>query len=69
MAIDLIIAAVTLLMSGYLVVWCFCPRLRPWIEAPKYQVLTWDQRDPNATHLDLASQHAIQASERGEFNG
>jgi hypothetical protein len=46
MAINLIVLAVTLLMVGFLLVWVFCPRWRPWIEAPKYRVLTWDERFP-----------------------
>jgi hypothetical protein len=45
-AINLIVLAVTLLMAGFLLVWCLFPRLRPWIEAPKYRVLTWDERFP-----------------------
>jgi len=31
-------------MLGFLAVWLGYPRLRPWIEAPKYRVLEWDRR-------------------------
>jgi hypothetical protein len=46
--INLIVLAVTLLMGGFLFVWLCYPRLRPWIEAPKYRVLEWDRRWPTA---------------------
>jgi hypothetical protein len=45
MALNLILAAITLLMAGFLLVWCCLPRLRPWIEAPKYRVLQWERRE------------------------
>jgi hypothetical protein len=48
MAINLIVGGVTLLMAGFAAVWYFCPRLRPWFEAPKYRVLEWERRFPNA---------------------
>jgi hypothetical protein len=48
MAVNLIVLAVTLLMGGFLLVWVCCPRLRPWIEAPKYRVLEWPGRYPEA---------------------
>jgi hypothetical protein len=44
MAINLIILAVTLLMGGFLLVWWLCPRLRPWIEEPKYRILDWERK-------------------------
>jgi hypothetical protein len=46
--VNLIMVAVTLLMVGFLAVWLFYPQLRPWIEAPKYRVLEWEQRWPAA---------------------
>jgi len=46
MALNLILLAITLLMMGFLLVWCFFPGLRPWIEAPKYRVLQWESREP-----------------------
>jgi cbb3-type cytochrome c oxidase subunit I len=48
MAINLIVAGVTLLVAGFVAVWYFCPRTRPWFEAPKYRVLEWEQRFPSA---------------------
>ena len=48
MTVNLIVLAVTLLMGGFLGVWVAFPRLRPWIEAPKYRVLQWDRRWPAA---------------------
>ncbi len=47
-AVNLIVLAVTLLMAGFLFVWVCFPRLRGWIEAPKYRVLQWPSRYPDA---------------------
>jgi hypothetical protein len=44
MAVNLIVLAITLMMAGFLLVWVCFPKLRPWIEAPKYRILTWQQR-------------------------
>ena len=41
--INVIVAAVTVLVGGFVVVWLAFPRCRPWIEAPKWQPLAWDQ--------------------------
>ena len=43
MTINVIVAAVTVLLGGFVVVWLAFPRCRPWIEAPKWQPLAWDQ--------------------------
>ena len=43
MAVNVIVAAVTLMMGGFVAVWIVCPRCRPWFEAPKQQPLGWDQ--------------------------
>ena len=43
MAVNVIVAAVTLMMGGFVAVWLVCPRCRPWFEAPKRQPLGWDQ--------------------------
>ena len=48
MVVNLIILAVTLLMAAFLLVWVCFPGFRPWIEAPKYRVLTWEKRFPEA---------------------
>ena len=39
MAVNLIVLAVTLLMAAFLSVWIFFPRLRAWMEMPKYRFL------------------------------
>ena len=39
MAVNLIVLAVTLLMAAFLGVWIFFPRLRAWMEMPKYRFL------------------------------
>jgi hypothetical protein len=43
-AINLIVLAVTLIMTGYLGVWIFFPRLRAWMEMPKYRFLEQQRR-------------------------
>ena len=43
MVINVIVVAVTLLMAGFVGVWLAFPRCRPWIEAPKWQPLAWDE--------------------------
>lgn len=43
MIINTIVIAVTLLMAGFVGTWLACPRCRPWIEAPKWQPLNWDE--------------------------
>ena len=32
MSINIIVAAVTLVMGGFVGVWVLCPRCRPWLE-------------------------------------
>jgi len=41
--INVIVVVVTLLMAGLVGVWLAFPRCRPWIEAPKWQPLGWDE--------------------------
>jgi hypothetical protein len=43
MAVNVIVAAVTLMMGEFVAVWLVCPRCRSWFEAPKRQPLGWDQ--------------------------
>ncbi len=52
MAVNMIVLSVTLLMLGFLAVWCCCPWLRPWLEAPKYRVLRWEQDFPSAVRAE-----------------
>lgn len=42
MAVNIIVAAITLLMAVFVVIWFGWPCSRAWIEAPKYQPLEWD---------------------------
>jgi hypothetical protein len=50
MLVNLIVLAITVLMGVLAVVWLCCPRVRPWMEAPKYRVLAWDTRFPRVEH-------------------
>lgn len=52
MVINVIVVAVTLLMSGFVGVWLVCPRCRLWIEAPKWQPLAWDEPATDSSFLD-----------------
>jgi hypothetical protein len=45
-AVNLIVAAVTLLMGGFVVAWLLFPRLRPWLERPKYRLLEQEKGFP-----------------------
>jgi hypothetical protein len=46
MAVNLIVVGVTLLMAGFLGVWLCFPRLRVWMEQPKYRFLEEQRRFP-----------------------
>ena len=37
MAVNVIVAAVTLMMGGFMTVWLVCPQCRSWFEAPNWQ--------------------------------
>jgi hypothetical protein len=50
-AVNLIVLGVTLLMAGFLGVWIFSPKLRAWMEMPKYRFLEQQRRFP-ALHRD-----------------
>ncbi len=49
MAINLIVLAVSLLMAAFLGVWVFFPRLRAWMELPKYRFLEQQRRFPEVS--------------------
>jgi hypothetical protein len=57
-AVNLIVAAVTFLMAGFVAIWIARPRYRAWIEAPRFQPLRWDaptesdKRDPTERGAD-----------------
>jgi hypothetical protein len=44
MAVNLIVLAVTLLMAAFVGVWISFPRLRAWMELPKYRFLQQNRR-------------------------
>jgi hypothetical protein len=45
-AINLIVLAITILMAAFVGVWIYFPRLRTWMERPKYRFLEQQQRYP-----------------------
>ncbi len=47
MAVNLIVLAVTLLMAAFVGVWIFFPRLRAWMEMPKYRFLEQQRQFPD----------------------
>jgi hypothetical protein len=49
MVFNLIVLGITALLAAFLLVWICCPWLRPWIESPKYRVLSWQSKYPEAT--------------------
>jgi hypothetical protein len=48
--INLIVLAVTVLMVAFLAVWIFFPRLRAWMEVPKYRFLQQQRSFPGVRH-------------------
>jgi len=61
-AVNLIVLAVTLLMAAFICVWIFFPRLRAWMEMPKYRFLERQRRfhgvfrDPQHGRKDTSGQ-------------
>ena len=51
-AINLIVAAVTLLMAGFVAVWTLSPSLRAWMESPKFRFIDRARRFPRAVRED-----------------
>jgi hypothetical protein len=51
-AVNVIVITVTLLLACFLAAWACVPRLRRWIEAPKYRVLRWRERYPEASRSE-----------------
>lgn len=49
MVVNLIVAFVTLLMTGFLAVWLMFPHLRRWFEEPKYRFLEQQRAFPQVT--------------------
>ena len=50
MVINFIVLAVTVLMLVFLAVWIFFPRLRAWMEVPKYRFLRQQRSFPVVRH-------------------
>jgi hypothetical protein len=48
--INVIVAIVTLIAAGFLLLWIFRPSFRKWVEQPKYTMLKNDQRFRDADH-------------------
>jgi hypothetical protein len=46
-AVNLIVLAVTLLLAAFVSVWIFFPRLRAWMEMPKYRFLELQRQFPS----------------------
>ncbi len=65
-AFNLIVLAITLLMGGFVLVWVCFPRLRPWFEAPKYRVLTWEERFPEAVRPAVDGERPAGSASRNE---
>lgn len=65
-AFNLIVVAITLLMAGFVLVWVCFPRLRPWIEAPKYRILTWEERFPEAVRPAVDGERPAGSISRNE---
>ncbi len=63
---NLIVLAITLLMGGFLLVWICFPRLRPWFEAPKYRILTWEQRYPEAVRSAVEGKRSTRSTRGSE---
>lgn len=40
----LIVAALTLVVAAFVIVWLLSPRFRSWIEAPKYRIVDQERR-------------------------
>jgi hypothetical protein len=61
-AVNFIVLVVTLLMVAYLAVWIFFPRLRAWMEMPKYRFLERQRkflgvvRGPQLTREEVSQQ-------------
>jgi hypothetical protein len=49
MTVNLIVVAVTLLISAFISVWICIPRVRPWLERPKHRFLDRQRRFPAVT--------------------
>ena len=62
MTINVIVVAVTLLIGGFVGIWLFCPRCRSWIEAPKWQPLSWDKMPTALPHGEPSTSNRNQST-------
>jgi hypothetical protein len=51
-AVNLIVLVVTLLLAGFIAVWLFVPRVRPWMERPKHRFLERQRHFPAVVRDD-----------------
>ncbi len=65
MVVNLIVAFVTLLMTGFLAVWLMFPHLRRWFEEPKYRFLEQQRAFPEVTRNPVRAD-SLQGSRLGE---
>lgn len=62
--INVIVAIVTLIAAGFLLLWILRPSFRKWVEQPKYTMLENNQRFRDAEQRsDKAPEKAINGSE------
>ncbi len=65
MVVNLIVAFVTLLMTGFLAVWLMFPHLRRWFEEPKYRFLEQQRAFPEVTRKAVRAD-SLQGPHLGE---
>jgi hypothetical protein len=63
--INFIVAIVTLIAAGFLLLWILRSSFRTWVERPKYTMLESDQRFRDAKKQNKSSNSALQNPRRG----
>jgi hypothetical protein len=63
--INIIVAIVTLIAAGFLLLWILRPSFRTWVERPKYAMLESDQRFRDAKKQNERPNSALQNPRRG----
>ena len=64
MAVNLIVLAVTLLMAAFVSVWILFPRLRAWMEMPKYRFLERQRQFPSVLRERQPTREELSQQER-----
>jgi hypothetical protein len=59
LAINLIVAVVTVLVAGFLAVWALSPSLRAWMESPKVRFVEESRRFPRVVRDATAEDREI----------